>query len=74
MKKQTDKKGTVTMSNNYARVAILLLAANFMLTGYAIASLIKIQEVSIAAPEEAADVEQVSTSMPPLPEGDSNAQ
>ena len=74
MKKQTDKKGTVTMSNNYARVAILLLAANFMLTGYAIASLIKIQEVSISAPEGVAGVEQVSMSMHPLPDGDSNAQ
>tara|TARA_B100000214_G_scaffold274886_1_gene204984 strand:- start:436 stop:657 length:222 start_codon:yes stop_codon:yes gene_type:complete len=42
----TDQTKTVTVNTNYARFAILLLAANFMLTGYAIVSLINIQEVT----------------------------
>lgn len=42
----TEQTNTVAVNTNYARFAILLLAANFMLTGYAIASLIKIQEVA----------------------------
>jgi len=42
----TEETKAVTVPTNYARFAILLLAANFMLTGYAIATMINIQEVT----------------------------
>jgi hypothetical protein len=42
----TEQTQSVTVTTNYARFAILLLAANFALTGYAIAALINIQEVN----------------------------
>lgn len=34
-----------TISTTYARICILLLAVNFVLTGYAINSLVKLQNV-----------------------------
>lgn len=40
---------TETVYSNYARIAILLLAANFLLTGYVMVSLMKIQEVTTSA-------------------------
>lgn len=42
----TEQTQSVTVTTNYARFAILLLAANFALTGYAIAALINIQDVN----------------------------
>jgi len=46
----TEQTPTGTVYSNYARVAILLLAANFVLTGYVMVSLMKIQETTTSAP------------------------
>lgn len=67
----TEQTQSVTVTTNYARFAILLLAANFALTGYAIASLINIQEVtSSMTPTEVRTV----TVATPTEEGEKLAQ
>ena len=67
----TAQTQSVTVTTNYARFAILLLAANFALTGYAIASLINIQEVtSSMTPTEVRTV----TVATPTEEGEKLAQ
>ena len=67
----TEQTQSVTVTTNYARFAILLLAANFALTGYAIASLINIQEVtSSMTPTEV----RTGTVATPTEEGEKLAQ
>ena len=58
------KTKTETGYSNYARVAILLLAANFMLTGYVMASLMKIQEVTTSTDSAKVTVVPVTTDTP----------
>lgn len=50
--------------SNYARVAILLLAANFMLTGYVMVSLMKIQEVTTSISPAKVTMVPVTTDTP----------
>lgn len=60
----TEQTKTETVYSNYARVAILLLAANFMLTGYVMASLMKIQEVTTSTDSAKVTVVPVTTDTP----------
>jgi len=60
----TEQTKTETGYSNYARVAILLLAANFMLTGYVMASLMKIQEVTTSTDSAKVTVVPVTTDTP----------
>tara|TARA_R110002020_G_scaffold80990_2_gene201589 strand:- start:304 stop:525 length:222 start_codon:yes stop_codon:yes gene_type:complete len=60
----TEQTKTETVYSNYARAAILLLAANFMLTGYVMASLMKIQEVTTSTDSAKVTVVPVITDTP----------
>ena len=60
----TEQTKTETVYSNYARAAILLLAANFMLTGYVMASLMKIQEVTTSTDSAKVTVVPVTTDTP----------
>ena len=60
----TEQTKTETVYSNYARAAILLLAANFMLTGYVMASLMQIQEVTTSTDSAKVTVVPVTTDTP----------
>ena len=56
-KKSCDTKTSLgtkltTVNTTYARIAILLLAVNFALTGYAVYSIAQIQSASMSSDEE----------------------
>ena len=54
----------MTVKTGYARVALMLMAANLLLTGYAIASLANIQTASTPSRTEASQLHPAAVATP----------